>query len=210
METMKALVWSWLVVGVSLGTAVSAGGQTPAGALAIGRAARRPVRLGGRLRDRGGRAGGGVARVRRAVFGGADVRPVRGVCGRPGREQHGDRLGGIVCVGGRCAAGGVVGVLLARRVGVHGPGLGLQWPGGRGGAGSAPGPHGARSSWPCSRQASILAVRTVCSVRGRGRRFGTGSRRAGRGRQGIGTARRSRRCTVGANPGRQQMRAPRL
>ena len=35
METMKALVWSWLVVGVSLGTAVSAGGQTPAGALAI-------------------------------------------------------------------------------------------------------------------------------------------------------------------------------
>ena len=35
METMKALVRSWLVVGVSLGTAVSAGGQTPAGALAI-------------------------------------------------------------------------------------------------------------------------------------------------------------------------------
>ena len=35
METMKALLWSWLVVGVSLGTAVSAGGQTPVGALAI-------------------------------------------------------------------------------------------------------------------------------------------------------------------------------
>ena len=35
METMKALVWSWLVVGVSLGTAVSARGQTPMGALAI-------------------------------------------------------------------------------------------------------------------------------------------------------------------------------
>ena len=35
METMKALVWSWLVAGVSLGTAVSAGGQTPVGALAI-------------------------------------------------------------------------------------------------------------------------------------------------------------------------------
>ena len=35
METMKALVWSWLVVGVSLGTAVSAQGQTPMGALAI-------------------------------------------------------------------------------------------------------------------------------------------------------------------------------
>ena len=35
METMKALVRSWLVVGVSLGTAVSAGGQTPVGALAI-------------------------------------------------------------------------------------------------------------------------------------------------------------------------------
>ena len=35
METMKALVWSWLVVGVSLGTVVSAGGQTPVGALAI-------------------------------------------------------------------------------------------------------------------------------------------------------------------------------
>ena len=35
METMKALVWSWLVVGVSLGTAVSARGQPPTGALAI-------------------------------------------------------------------------------------------------------------------------------------------------------------------------------
>ena len=35
METMKALIWSWLVVGVSLGTAVSAGAQTPVGALAI-------------------------------------------------------------------------------------------------------------------------------------------------------------------------------
>ena len=35
-------------------------------------------RLGGRLRDRIGRSGGGVARVRRGVFGGADVRPLRG------------------------------------------------------------------------------------------------------------------------------------
>ena len=35
MQTMKALVCSWLIVGVSLGTAQSAGGQTPEGALAI-------------------------------------------------------------------------------------------------------------------------------------------------------------------------------
>ena len=35
MQTMKALVCSWLVVGVSLGTALSVGGQTPVGALAI-------------------------------------------------------------------------------------------------------------------------------------------------------------------------------
>ena len=35
METMKALVWSWLVACVSLGAAVSAGAQTPVGALAI-------------------------------------------------------------------------------------------------------------------------------------------------------------------------------
>ena len=33
--TMKAFVWSWVVVGISLGTAASAGGQTPVGALAI-------------------------------------------------------------------------------------------------------------------------------------------------------------------------------
>ena len=35
MQTMKVLVCSWLVVGASLGTALSAGGQTPASALAI-------------------------------------------------------------------------------------------------------------------------------------------------------------------------------
>ena len=35
MQTMKALVCSWLVVGVSLGATLSAGGQTPVGALAI-------------------------------------------------------------------------------------------------------------------------------------------------------------------------------
>ena len=58
------------------------------------------------------------------------------------------------------------------------------------------GPHGARSSWACARQASTLAVRTVCSVRGRGRRFGAGSRRAGRGRPGIWTVGKSRRCAV--------------
>ena len=35
METMRGIVWSSFVAGVSLGTAVSAGGQTPVGALAI-------------------------------------------------------------------------------------------------------------------------------------------------------------------------------
>ena len=47
-------------------------------------------------------------------------------------------------------------------------------------------------------QASTPGARTVCSVRGRGRRFGTGSRRAGDVRPGIWTARRSRRCEAGA------------
>ena len=35
METMKALIWSWFVVSVSLGTVLSAAAQTPVGALAI-------------------------------------------------------------------------------------------------------------------------------------------------------------------------------
>ena len=35
METMKALAWSVLAVGVFLGTALSAAAQTPVGALAI-------------------------------------------------------------------------------------------------------------------------------------------------------------------------------
>lgn len=35
MQAMKARYCSWLVVGVSVGTALSAGGQTPVGALAL-------------------------------------------------------------------------------------------------------------------------------------------------------------------------------
>ena len=42
--------------------------------------------------------------------------------------------------------------------------------------------------------ASTPAGRTVCSVRGRGRRYGGGSRRAVPGRPGIWTVRRPRRC----------------
>ena len=58
--------------------------------------------------------GSGAVGMRRGVLGGADVRPVRGVCGRPGRRHYGGGLGGIVCLGGRGApAGGVVGVPFA-------------------------------------------------------------------------------------------------
>ena len=123
---MKALVWSWLVVGVSLAYGGVGRGADASACTGDRRAAGRPVRLGGRLRDLRGCTGGGVGRVRRGVFGGADVRPVPGVCGRPGREQHGGGLGGIVRFGRQRAAGSVIGGLLARRVGVHGPGLGLR------------------------------------------------------------------------------------
>ena len=56
--------------------------------------------------------------MRRGVLRGADVRPVRGVCGGPGRGQHGDGLGGSVRLGGDRADGAAVAVQRpGRRVG---------------------------------------------------------------------------------------------
>ena len=48
--------------------------------------------------------------------------------------------------------------------------------------------HGARSRSACERTASTRVVRTVCSVRGHGQRFGTGNRRAGTGNRPSGRA----------------------
>ena len=89
------------------------------------------------------------ASLRLGVFGGADVQSVRRVCGESGREQHGGGLGGIVRLGGRCAPSGADRVPFAWRLGLHRPGVGLQRPGGRGGAaprrcGAASGPGGRR------------------------------------------------------------------
>ena len=139
-ETMKALAWSALVVGVSLGTALSAAAQTPVGALALDE--RRGDQYGwavdyetpaaaraAALRECGGR-----------VFGGADVCPVRGVCGGSGCRQHGGGVGRSVYLRRSRPAGGAVRVPFAgRRFGVHRAGMGLQRPGGRGGAESRPG-----------------------------------------------------------------------
>ena len=66
----------------------------------------RPVRVGGGLRDGVCGAGKRAAGVRLGMLCGADVRPVRGPRGGPGREQHGGWLGRIVRFGGRRAAGG--------------------------------------------------------------------------------------------------------
>ena len=71
-----------------------------------------------------------------------DVRALRGLRRRPGRGQHGVRVGGVVRLGGRRAAAGPSRVRLPG-LGVHGSGVGLQWPGGRGWPGS--GPRGASS-----------------------------------------------------------------
>ena len=68
--------------------------------------------LGGGLRDGGGGAGSG----RFGLLGGSDVRAVRGVCGGPGRGQHGGGVGGIVRLCGRGSAGGAVRVQLAGAV----------------------------------------------------------------------------------------------
>ena len=93
------------------------------------RASGRAVRVGGGLRERVDGACGGVGGVRRGVHGGVDVRTVRGVCGGPGRRQHGGGLGAIVRLGVRGATGGVVGMQGSRRwVGLHRAGVGLQCP----------------------------------------------------------------------------------
>lgn len=148
---MKALGRSWLVVGVLLCATVPTGAQPPAGALAVDErqgdqygwavdyetpAAARPAALS--------ECGAGCSVV-------LTFNPVRGVCGRPGRRQHGGGLGGVVT---------------PRRMAP----VRLRWVG-RGGAGSRPGCSSSRS-----RRASRPAAPTGCSVRRRARRFVAGSR----------------------------------
>ena len=94
-------------------------------------------------------AGGDVARVRRVVFGGVDV---RSGCGGAGRRFSSRR-----------AAGGAVGVPLAEWFGLHDPGLGLQRPGARR-VGSEPRRAAANPTGARGRRASTLELPTGCSV----------------------------------------------
>ena len=161
-------------------------------------------------RPRRPRARKGAAGVRPGLLGGVDVRPVCGPTRRI-RTSTARRWGGIVRFGGRGEAGGAVGVRIAGQFRLHGPGVGLQSTGGRGGAGSEPSRAAADPDWACGRQVSTLGLRMVCSVRGRVQRFGAGRRRAAYGRPGIWMARKSRRCEVEAGPSSlQSRRASRL
>ena len=178
--------------------------SAPGGGAGGRRASGRPVGLGGGLRDgvRGARAGAG--RVRLGLLGGADLRSLRGVCVRSGRGQHGGGLGRSVCHRLCRAAVGAVRVPFARRrFGLHRSGVGLQRPGGRGGAepglgGAAPDPAG-----PCGRgfrpRRCGRPVRSAVRVR----RYGGGSRHAVGGRQAIWTVRRPKRYGLPVRPVRR-------
>ena len=133
------LAGSSLVVCVSLGTALSVAAQTPVGALAVDERQGDQYGWAVDYETVSAAQAQGAAGMRRGMLGGADVRPLCGLRGRPGRRQHGGGLGGIVRFGGRGPAGGAVGVRLEGRFGMYGPRMGLQRLGGRGGTASEPG-----------------------------------------------------------------------
>ena len=103
---MRTSLWSLLVVWVAVCTAMPTGAQTPVGALALEE--RQGDQWGWAVDYETAAAAQGRALrgVRPGMLGRADVRPVRGLRGRPGRRQHGGGLGRIVRLGGRGAAGG--------------------------------------------------------------------------------------------------------
>ena len=113
-----------------------------------------------------------------------DWTAVRGVCGRSGCRQHGGGVGRSVFLRLCRAAGGAGRMPFAwRRCRVRGADLGLQRPGGRGGA--EPGPGRAASDTAGAGSRGFRARRSGWAVRGRGRRYGSGSRRAAFGRPAI-------------------------
>ena len=124
---MKPAVWSSLLLCGLLGISVESWAQTPVGALAVGE---HGSHQWGRAVDYETAAAAREAalrRVRRGMLGGADVRPVRSVCDRPGRRQHRGRVGRSVCLCRRRPAGGAGRVPFAgRRIGLHRAGVGLQ------------------------------------------------------------------------------------
>ena len=138
MTTLTSLVVTVLAVVV---VAVPAVAQPPVGALAIDE--RRGDQYGWAVDFETAAAAQGMAlqECGSGLLGRADVRPVRGLRGRPGREQHGGGLGRIVQtrrpVPGRRRWRNAVPAAAAR--GVHRPGVGLQRPGGRRGTESEPG-----------------------------------------------------------------------
>ena len=79
---MKAAVWSWLLVGVVLCATVPAGAQTPVGALAIDERQGDQYGWAVYYETPAAARASGAQRVRLRVFGGADVQPLRCVCGR--------------------------------------------------------------------------------------------------------------------------------
>ena len=211
METTKALVWSWLVACVSLGTALPATAQTPVvGALAIDE--RQGDRYGWAV-DYETAAAARAAALRECGVG-CSVVLTFARCGAYAADQDTDSTAVGWAESFDSAAGArqtaLYRVRCPGRFRLYGPSVGLQRPGGGGGAGSEPGRAAADPVWGCGLRVSILAARTVCSVRGRVRRFGTGSRRAGYGRPDIWTARRSKRCAAEADRGLQHLQAPRL
>ena len=132
---MKALAWSVLVVGVSLGTASSVATQTPVGALAIDE--RRGDQHGWAV-DYETASAARAAALREC---GAECLVVLTFarCGAYAADQDADSTAvgwaESFDIGCRRAAGGAIGVRLAGRFRLHGAGVGLQWSGGRGRAG---------------------------------------------------------------------------
>ena len=105
---MKRIAGSALVLWTWLWTTMAASAQTPVGVLAIDERQGRPVRLGGGLRDGRRRASGGAGGVRLGLLGGSDVRAMRGLRGRSGRQQHAGGLRGVLRLGGGGAGCGAV------------------------------------------------------------------------------------------------------
>ena len=170
MTTLTSLVVTVLAVVV---VAVPAVAQPPVGALAIDE--RRGDQYGWAVDFETAAAAQGMAL--QECGSGCSVVLTFGRCAAYAADQDADStavgLGRIVRLGDRCPAGGVGGMPFPRqRYGVHRPGVGLQRSGGRRGAESEPGHAASAPVGPAVGRLRPRRARTVCSVRGRGGRFG--------------------------------------
>ena len=136
---MKALLWPWLVACLSLCVAVAAGAQTPVGALAIDE--RRGDQYGWAV-DYETPAAARAAALRECGAG-CSVVLTFARCGAYAADQDADSTAVGWAESFDSSAGAQQAALSEcscprRRFGLYGPGVGLQRPGGRGGAGSEP------------------------------------------------------------------------